>query len=111
MIVEKTGPISADSTCVLTNGVNVISSKTTTTALNLLEQASVSKWIVFLGLTDEVGDALVDKLELNLTNMTVTRVKEITMDAEYEFINKYTSNCSNVIYLQNPFVIDSIKAS
>lgn len=52
-----------------------------------------------------------NKLEPNLTNMTVTRVKEVVIDADYNFITQHTTNCSSVIYLQNPFVVDRLKAS
>lgn len=42
--------------CVFTNGINIISKKTIETARNFLEHEQIDKWIVFLPLTDNIGD-------------------------------------------------------
>lgn len=62
VVIEKKRAPSGESICAITNGINIITSKTITTARNFLEQKEVYKWIVFIGLIDEVGDKVIRDL-------------------------------------------------
>lgn len=58
IISEKNAKPNAIKTCVLTNGVSIISNKTIKTARSFLSQPEIDRWIVLLPSIDKTGNDL-----------------------------------------------------
>lgn len=106
MVLQKrSAPSTPHPICILTNGINIISSKTTKTAQVFLSNPQVYKWIVFLGIIDEIGEGVIRALQSSFGDIEITKMGNVEVDSEYGFLMKNTGGCAMMVYLQNTFVV------